>query len=94
MKTLTVLRIPRPSGILLLNVAILAVLALVLNNRISHQHQAEIESAVRASHKLVKAVVDTRDLARSERLRHDSCAAQEATLANAQALTVLIGRFE
>jgi hypothetical protein len=49
---------------------------------------------MRASHKLVKAVVDTRDLARNERVRPGSGAAQEAPLANAHALSVLTGRFE
>jgi hypothetical protein len=62
MKITTVLRVPRPSCITLLNVAALAVFALVLSNQATYHHRTEIDSAVRASRKMVDAVVANRDL--------------------------------
>jgi hypothetical protein len=62
MKTATVLRVPKPSWIMLLNVAALGVLALVLSNEAAYDHKSEIDSAVRASRKMVAAVVANRDL--------------------------------
>jgi hypothetical protein len=80
MKPPTDSEVPKRSCIMLLNLTVLGVLALVLSNKISHEHQAAIESAVRASHKLVKAAVDTRDLARNAGVRPDRCTSEEAKL--------------
>jgi hypothetical protein len=92
MKIATTTKLPKPSGIMLLNLAVLGVLALVLSNKISHEHQAEIESAVRASHKMVRAVVANRDLGMIE--RPDSCASQEAPLGYAGTVAGSTVRFE
>jgi hypothetical protein len=94
MKLATGRKLPKNSCITLLNCAVLAVLVLVVSNKISHEHQAEIESAVRASHKLVKAVVDNRDLAGTEGVRPSTCASQEAPLEAAYPAAVTTGRFE
>jgi Flp pilus assembly protein CpaB len=94
MKIATTTKLPKPSGIMLLNLAVLGVLALVLSNKISHEHQAEIESAVRASHKMVRAVVANRDLGMIERVRPDSCASQEAPLGYAGTVAGSTVRFE
>jgi hypothetical protein len=53
----TPLRIPRPSGILILNLTILVVLALVVSHQVSHDPTSQIDSASRAAHKRVQAVV-------------------------------------
>jgi hypothetical protein len=87
-------KVPKGSCIMLLNLAVLGVLALVLSNKMSHEHQAEIESAVRASHKWVKAVVDTRDLARNAGVEPDSCTAEEAKIGSARDVAVTKTRFE
>jgi hypothetical protein len=94
MKLATGSKIHKRCGIMLLNLAVLAMLALVLSNKISHEHQAAIESAVRASHKLVKAVVDTRDMALNDRVGPDRCTSEEAEIGTAHAMVVITGRFE
>jgi hypothetical protein len=94
MKLATHTKLPKPSGIMLLNLAVLGVLALVLSNKISHEHRAEIESAVRASHKMVRAVVANRDLGTIEKYRPDSCASLQAPLDYSSPVAGLTVRFE
>jgi hypothetical protein len=46
--------------------AAVAVLALILSNVALHDHRSEIDAAVRATHRMVKAVVAYRDLGKTE----------------------------
>jgi hypothetical protein len=77
MKFATALRIPKPSWIMLFNLAILAVLVMVVSNKVSHDHQSQIDSAVRASHRLVRAVISNRDLSKNETIAPRHFASQE-----------------
>jgi hypothetical protein len=68
-KLATRLRIPKPSGIMLLNIVALAMVAFfAVSNKLPHEHQAQIASAVRASDKLVKAIRANRDMPRDEQV--------------------------
>jgi hypothetical protein len=62
-KLATKLKIRKPSGITLLNVVALAMLTCAVSNKISQDHRAQIDSAVRASDKLVKAMLANREMA-------------------------------
>jgi hypothetical protein len=77
MKFATALRIPKPSWIMLFNLTILAVLVVVVSNKVSRDHQSQIDSTVRASHRLVRAVVANRDLSKDKlncrSVLHTSC---------------------
>jgi hypothetical protein len=64
MKIATVLRVPKPSWIMLLNFAALGIIALVLSNQASYGHKSEVDSAMRASRRMVDAVVTNRELVR------------------------------
>ena len=71
---------PKPSWITLFNLAILAVLVMVVSNKVSQDHQSQIDSTVRASHRLVRAVVANRDLSRDASLAPHRFASQEGSV--------------
>jgi len=68
MKTATAKRAPRISALTILNLVILAVLAVLISNKISQDHRAQVESAVRSSHRLIKAVAARRELVKDQRI--------------------------
>ena len=68
MKTATTKRAPRISALTILNLVILAVLAVLISNKISQDHRAQVESAVRSSHRLIKAVAARRELVKDQRI--------------------------
>ena len=68
MKTATAKRAPRISALTILNLVILAVLAVLISNKVSQDHRAQVESAVRSSHRLIKAVAARRELVKDQRI--------------------------
>jgi hypothetical protein len=93
-KISTRIRIPRPSCIVLLNVAALGVIAIVLSTRVSHDHQSEIASMLRASHRLVKTIVVNCDLAKDCGVTSQRFALQEVPLGYTHSAALCPGRFE
>ena len=68
MKTATTTRVPRISALTILNIVILVVLAVLISNKVSQDHRAQVESAVRSSHRLIKAVAARRELVKDQRI--------------------------
>jgi len=68
MKTATTMRFPRISALTILNIVILVVLAVLISNKVSQDHRAQVESAVRSSHRLIKAVAARRELVKDQRI--------------------------
>jgi len=68
MKTATTKRAPRISALTILNIVILVVLAVLISNKVSQDHRAQVESAVRSSHRLIKAVAARRELVKDQRI--------------------------
>ena len=62
------MRIPRLSALTIFNIVILAVLAVLISNKVSQDHRAQVESAVRSSHRLIKAVAARRELVKDQRI--------------------------
>ena len=56
---------------------ILIVLALLASNKFSHDQKSQMDSAIRASHRLVKAVASRRELVKDERLAVDGLAVRK-----------------
>jgi hypothetical protein len=79
---------------MLLNVAALGVIAVVLSTRVSHDHNPEIDSTLRASHRLVKTVIANRDLAKDCRVTSHCFALQEVPLGYTHSVAVCPGRFD
>ena len=68
MKTATTMRVPRISALTILNIVILVVLAVLISNKVSQDHRAQVESAMRSSHRLIKAVAARRELVKDQRI--------------------------
>jgi hypothetical protein len=68
MKTATAMRIPRLSALTILNIVILAVLTVLISNKVSQDHRSQVESAMRSSHRLIKAVAARRELVKDQRI--------------------------
>ena len=68
MKPATTMRFPRISALTILNIVILVVLAVLISNKVSQDHRAQVESAVRSSHRLIKAVAARRELVKDQRI--------------------------
>ena len=68
MKTATRMRAPRISALTILNIVILVVLAVLISNKVSQDHRSQVESAVRSSHRLIKAVAARRELVKDQRI--------------------------
>ena len=68
MKTATAMRVPRISAVTILNLVILAVLAVLISNKVSQDHRSQVESAMRSSHRMIKAVAARRELVKDQRI--------------------------
>ena len=68
MKPATTMRFPRISALTILNIVILVVLAVLISNKVSQDHRAQVESAMRSSHRLIKAVAARRELVKDQRI--------------------------
>jgi len=68
MKTATAMRVPRISALTIFNIVILAILAVLISNKVSQDHRSQVESAVRSSHRLIKAVAAKRELVKDQRI--------------------------
>jgi hypothetical protein len=68
MKTATAMRIPRLSALTILNIVILAVLTVLISNKVSQDHRSQVESAMRSSHRMIKAVAARRELVKDQRI--------------------------
>jgi len=68
MKTATTWRLPRPSAITIFNIVVLIVLAVLISNKVSREHEAQVQSAVRSSHRLIKAAAEKRERVRDQRI--------------------------
>jgi len=79
---------------MLLNVAALGVIVVVLSTRVSHDHESEIASMLRASHRLVKTVIVNCDLAKDCGVTSQRFALQEVPLAYTYTAALCPGRFE
>jgi hypothetical protein len=88
------LRIPRPSGIVILNVTILVVLALLVSHKVSQDHKSEMDSARRASHRWVQAVAAQRDGLQDQRLVSHGWALRDVPRGHAPSMAGCPGRFE
>jgi hypothetical protein len=68
MKTATPSRLPRISAITIFNIVVLLVLAVLISNKVSHEHTSQVESAIRSSHRLIKAAAGKRELVKDQRV--------------------------
>ena len=68
MKPATAMRVPRISALTILNIVILVVLAVLISNKVSQDHRSQVESAMRSSHRLIKAVAGKREVVKDQRI--------------------------
>ncbi|HEY2400421.1 MAG TPA: hypothetical protein VGI23_08700 [Steroidobacteraceae bacterium] len=68
MKTATTSRLPRISAITIFNIVVLLVLAVLISNKVSHENTSQVESAIRSSHRLIKAAAGKRELVKDQRV--------------------------
>jgi hypothetical protein len=68
MKTATTSRFPRISAITIFNIVVLLVLAMLISNKVSHEHASQVESAIRSSHRLIKAAAEKRERVKDQRI--------------------------
>jgi len=68
MKTATTVRLYRPSAITIFNIVVLIVLAVLICNKVSREHEAQVQSAVRSSHRLIKAAAEKRERVKDQRI--------------------------
>jgi hypothetical protein len=68
MKTATPQRLPRLSAITIFNLVVLVVLAILISNKVSREHEAQVQSAVRSSHRLIKAAAEKRERVKDQRI--------------------------
>ena len=68
MKTATTVRLPRISAITIFNIVVLLVLAVLVSNKVSHEHEAQVQSAIRSSHRLIKAAAEKRERVKDQRI--------------------------
>ena len=68
MKTATAMRIPRLNALTIFNIVILVVLAVLISNKVSQDHRSQVESAMRSSHRMIKAVAARRELVKDQRI--------------------------
>jgi hypothetical protein len=94
MKTAPTLKTLKPSGIAILNAAILVVLTFVVSNKVSQDHKSEIDSAMRASNRLVRSVVTKRDLVKDQRLASNSSPLPESQVVYIHSTISCIARDE
>ena len=68
MKTAITVRLPRLSAITIFNIVVLVILAVLISNKVSREHEAQVESAVRSSHRLIKAAAEKRERVKDQRI--------------------------
>jgi hypothetical protein len=68
MKTATAMRVPRINALTIFNIVILVILTVLISNKVSQDHRSQVESAVRSSHRLIKAVAAKRELVKDQRI--------------------------
>ena len=68
MKTATPVRLPRPGAITILNIVVLVLLAILISNKVSREHEAQVQSAVRSSHRSIKAATEKPERATDQRI--------------------------
>ena len=68
MKTAITWRLPRPNAITIFNIVVLIVLAVLISNKVSREHEAQVQSAVRSSHRLIKAAAEKRERVKDQRI--------------------------
>jgi hypothetical protein len=68
MNTATTTRLPRISAITIFNIVVLVVLAILISNKVSREHESQVESAIRSSHRLIKAAAGKRELVKDQRI--------------------------
>lgn len=67
MKTATTARLPRFSAITIFNLFVLVMLAVLISNKVSREHESQLQSAIRSSHRLIKAAAEKRELVKDQR---------------------------
>jgi hypothetical protein len=68
MRTATAIRLPRINALTIFNIVILVVLAVLASNKVSQDHRAQVESAMRSSNRMIKAVAQKRELVKDQRI--------------------------
>jgi hypothetical protein len=68
MKTATTSRFPRISAITIFNIVVLVILAVLISNKVSHENASQVESAIRSSHRLIKAAAGKREIVKDQRI--------------------------
>ena len=68
MKTAITWRLPRPNAITIFNIVVLIVLAVLISNKVPREHEAQVQSAVRSSHRLIKAAAEKRERVKDQRI--------------------------
>ncbi len=68
MKKAITARLPKISAITIFNIVVLVILAVLISNKVSKEHEAQVESAIRSSHRFIKAASEKRDRVRDQRL--------------------------
>jgi hypothetical protein len=61
-------RLPRINAITIFNIVVLVILAILISNRVSREHEAQVESAIRSSHRLIKAASEKRERVKDQRV--------------------------
>jgi hypothetical protein len=60
-------RLPRISAITIFNIVVLLILAVLISNKVSREHESQVESAIRSSHRLIKAAAEKRERVKDQR---------------------------
>jgi hypothetical protein len=61
-------RLPRISAITIFNIVVLVILAVLISNKVSREHESQVESTIRSSHRLIKAAAEKRERVKDQRV--------------------------
>ncbi|MDB2266067.1 hypothetical protein PM025_18585 [Halorubrum ezzemoulense] len=68
MKKAVTARLPRISAITIFNIVVLVILAVLISNKVSKENESQVESAIRSSHRFIKAASEKRERAKDQRV--------------------------
>lgn len=68
MKKAITARLPRISAITIFNIVVLVILAVLISNKVSREHEAQVQQAIRSSHRFIKEAAGKRELVKDQRV--------------------------